>query len=100
MRSLRWNVRVMIIAAFVLVACSTVPVTGRKQLDIIYRSVFLSQVDKIAPHGALQAVAKLFQILQIPVCRSLGRFDFNSINFIVRFKHQIIFVSSDTLVIV
>jgi len=42
MRSLRWNVEVMIIAVFVLVACSTVPITGRKQLDIVPNSTMLS----------------------------------------------------------
>ena len=42
MRSLRWNVEVMIIAAFVLVACSTVPITGRKQLDLVPNSTMLS----------------------------------------------------------
>jgi len=42
MRSLRWKARVMIIAAFVLVACSTVPITGRKQLDLVPNSTMLS----------------------------------------------------------
>jgi uncharacterized lipoprotein YmbA len=42
MRSLRWKARVMIIAAFVLVACSTVPITGRKQLDLVPSSTMLA----------------------------------------------------------
>lgn len=42
MRCLRWKVRMMIIAAFVLVACSTVPITGRKQLDLVPNSTMLA----------------------------------------------------------
>ena len=42
MRSLRGKVMVMAIAAYVLVACSTVPITGRKQLDIVPNSTMLS----------------------------------------------------------
>ena len=36
------KVRMMIIAAFVLVACSTVPITGRKQLDLVPNSTMLA----------------------------------------------------------
>jgi predicted Zn-dependent protease len=42
MRSSIKKARVMIIAAFVLVACSTVPITGRKQLDLVPNSSMLS----------------------------------------------------------
>jgi predicted Zn-dependent protease len=42
MRFLRWKVRMAIIAAFVLVACSTVPITGRKQLDLVPNSTMLA----------------------------------------------------------
>ena len=38
--------------------------------------------------------------MQISWCRSLGRFDFNSIDGIVRFKDQIDFVSTGTFIIV
>lgn len=42
MRSLRGKIMVLTIAAFVLVACSTVPITGRQQLDLIPTSSMLS----------------------------------------------------------
>ncbi len=42
MRSLVWKARVLIIAAFVLAACSTVPITGRQQLDLVPDSTMLS----------------------------------------------------------
>ncbi len=40
------------------------------------------------------------QIVQILGCRSRGRFDFNSIDLIVRFKDHIDFVSAGTFVII
>ena len=42
MRSLQGKAMVLTLAAFVLVACSTVPITGRKQLDLVPSSTMLS----------------------------------------------------------
>ncbi|MEJ2364610.1 MAG: M48 family metallopeptidase [Deltaproteobacteria bacterium] len=42
MRSLREKLMVLAIAAFVLVGCSTVPITGRKQLDLVPESTMLA----------------------------------------------------------
>ena len=42
MRSLRERLMVLAIAAFVLVGCSTVPITGRKQLDLVPDSTMLA----------------------------------------------------------
>jgi predicted Zn-dependent protease len=42
MRSLRGKLTVLAVAASVLVACSTVPITGRKQLDLVPNSTMLS----------------------------------------------------------
>ena len=42
MRSLRGKFMALTIAAFVLVACSTVPITGRTQLDLVPNSTMLA----------------------------------------------------------
>jgi predicted Zn-dependent protease len=42
MRSLRGKLTVLAAAAFVVVACSTVPITGRKQLDLVPNSTMLA----------------------------------------------------------
>ena len=42
MRSLREKLMVLAIAAFVLMGCSTVPITGRKQLDLVPNSTMLA----------------------------------------------------------
>jgi predicted Zn-dependent protease len=42
MRSLREKLMVLAIAAFVLVGCSTVPITGRRQLDLVPESTMLA----------------------------------------------------------
>ena len=42
MKSLRRRVMVLATAIFVLVACSTVPITGRKQLDLVPNSTMLA----------------------------------------------------------
>lgn len=42
MRSLREKLTVLAIAAFVLVGCSTVPITGRRQLDLVPDSTMLA----------------------------------------------------------
>ena len=37
-----------------------------KLLYIVYHAVFFSQVDKVTPHRAIQAVTELCQVAQVP----------------------------------
>jgi len=68
MRSLRWKARVIIIAAFVLVGCSTVPITGRKQLDLVPNSTMLAtsfqEYDKFLKEHKLSSNQQQTQMVQ------------------------------------